>query len=70
MHINLTATGKHVRTGKPIKPMSPTVNPERLTSSKDIEKWFLRNCKWTLGRECSPQEKADLLLYISNYSRF
>ena len=67
---DLTVTGKHVKTRKTIKPMSPSVNPERLTKSKKVEKWFKRNCKWTLGRECSAQEKADILLYITNTTSF
>ena len=56
--------GKHVRTGKPIKPMAPSVNPERLTDQRKMEKWFKRNCKWTLGRVCTAQEKGDLLNYL------
>jgi len=63
---NLHVNGKHVRTNKPIEPMAPSVNKERLTDAKKIEKWFKRNCKWTLGRECSPQEKSDFLTFISN----
>lgn len=58
------AVGKHARTGKAIKPLAPSVNPERLTSKRDIEKWFMRNCKWTVGRECTPQEKGDILSYL------
>ena len=61
---NLTKGGEHVKTKKPIKPMAPTINSKRLTDTKKIEKWFMRNCKWTLGRECSAQEKGDFLLYI------
>ena len=67
---DLTATGKHVKTNKTIKPMAPSINPERLSDSKKIEKWFKRNCKWTLGRECTAQEKADFLLYIDNQTNF
>lgn len=63
---DLTVSGRHVKTNKLIKPMAPSVNPERLTDRKKIEKWFKRNCKWTMGRECSAQEKADFLLYINN----
>src|SRR5574339_110132 len=58
---NLTMTGKHAKTGKPIEPMAPSANPKRLTDVKEIEKWFKRNCTWTLGRECTPQEKGDFL---------
>lgn len=61
---NLTAEGKHFRTGKAIQPMSPAVNPERLTDVAKIEKWFLRNCKGTWGRECTAQEKGDFLVFI------
>lgn len=63
---DLSQTGKHVKTGKTIKAMTPTVNAERLTDKKKIEKWFKRNCKWTFGRECTAQEKLDFLLYLSN----
>ncbi len=58
--------GEHVRTGKSIEPMALSVNPERFQSAKKIEKWFLRNCKWTFGRECSLQEKADILTWLAS----
>lgn len=60
----LAATGKHARTGKRIEPMAPSLNTERLTDVAKMEKWFLRNCKWTLKRECSLQEKADVLAWL------
>lgn len=63
---NLRSTGKHAKTGKAIKPLSPAVNAERLTSAKKISKWFKRNCKWTWGRECTPQEKGDFLSFIQS----
>lgn len=62
---NLTNSGKHTKTGKPIKPLAPSVNQESLSDDRKIRKWFKRNCKWTLGRECSAQEKADILSFIS-----
>ena len=61
---DLKKPGKHVRTGKPISPMDPSVESGRLRDPKKIEKWFKRNCKWTLGRECTPQEKGDFILFI------
>ena len=67
---DLTKNGRHVKTNKDIKPMSPSVNPERLTDSKKVNKWFKRNCKWTFGRECTAQEKTDLLIYIDRSSKF
>jgi hypothetical protein len=56
--------GKHLRTGKPIAPMDPSVESGRLSDPEKIEKWFKRNCKWTLGRECTPQEKGDFILFV------
>jgi len=63
---NLTVIGQHVKTKKIIKPMAPSVNKNRLTRIKNIKKWLKRNCKWTLGRECSAQEKGHLLKYIQS----
>ncbi len=61
---NLTDSGKHVRTKKTIDPLAPSVNPESLSDTKKIRKWLKRNCKWTLGRECTSQEKGDILTYL------
>ncbi|MFQ5509548.1 MAG: DUF1924 domain-containing protein [Leptospirillia bacterium] len=61
---DLTKAGEHVKTGKKIDPLAPSVNPDRLTEVKKIEKWFKRNCEWTLGRECTPQEKGDFLMFL------
>jgi mono/diheme cytochrome c family protein len=58
--------GKHVRTGKPIKPMAPSVNYDRFVDPKKVSKGFKRNCKWTLGRECNDQEKGDLTRYLKS----
>ena len=63
---DLRQAGQHLRTLKPIEPMSPAINPQRLTDVKKIEKWFLRNCKGTWGRECTAQEKGDFLVYIQS----
>jgi len=62
---DLTNMGEHFRTGKAIKPMSPSVNSKRLTSQKKVKKWLRRNCKWTIGRECTPQEKANIIAFIN-----
>jgi len=62
---DLTAAGKHIKTSKIIKPMAPSSNMQRFTDSKKVEKWFKRNCKWTIGRECTSQEKANFLVYIN-----
>lgn len=56
--------GRHATTGKAIAPLAPSVNAKRLKGRRQIEKWLKRNCKWTLGRECSAQEKGDLLSFL------
>lgn len=61
-----TKPGRHERTGKVIEAMAPSVNPQRLTDVGKIEKWFVRNCKWTLDRECTAQEKGDVLAFLKN----
>jgi hypothetical protein len=63
---DLTKTGKHATTGKAIEPMAVSVNPERLTDQAKVEKWFGRNCRWTLGRDCTPQEKAGFVSFIKS----
>ncbi|MDH5485181.1 MAG: DUF1924 domain-containing protein [Gammaproteobacteria bacterium] len=62
---SLANDGQHAKTGKTIKPMSPIVNARRYTDAQKIEKWFRRNCKWTWGRECTADEKASFLLYLT-----
>jgi hypothetical protein len=64
-HTNdLKAEGKHAVTGKKIEPMAPSVNPKRLSDTARMEKWFKRNCKWVLDRECTPQEKGNVLVML------
>lgn len=63
--LDVSQPGRHKRTGKEIAPMAPSVNPERFTDARKLAKWFKRNCKWTLGRECTPQEKADVLGWLT-----
>lgn len=59
----LAGPGK-MRSGKPIDPMAPSVVPTRFTDAANVEKWFKRNCGDVLGRECSPAEKADVLIFL------
>ena len=61
---NLKQVGKHATTGKKIDPIAPSVNPQRLTDETKIEKGWKRNCMWTLGRACTPQEKGDYLVFL------
>lgn len=55
---------RHIVTGKVIKPLSPNANPERFTDQAKAEKWFKRNCSDVLARECTAQEKADVLSWL------
>lgn len=59
-----TGTGKHASTGKPIRALAPAFNDQRFTDAAKTEKWFRRNCKDVLGRECSAAEKADVLAWL------
>ena len=59
-----TASGKHASTGKSIAPLAPAFEPTRFTDAGKTEKWFRRNCKDVLGRECTPGEKADVLAFL------
>ncbi len=56
--------GKHASTGKAIEPLAPAVNVKRLTDDAKVDKWFRRNCKDVLSRECTAVEKADVLAYL------
>jgi len=59
-----TQPGKHAITGKFIDPMAPAANPEAFTDAAKVDKWFRRNCKDVLQRECSAAEKSDVLTYL------
>ena len=56
--------GEHVITGKTIRPMAVSANPRRFTRWKKTEKWFRRNCRELLDRECTAAEKADFITYL------
>ena len=55
---------KRIVTGKVIKPLAPSANPARFTDEAKVDKWFKRNCNDVLGRECTAQEKADVLSWL------
>lgn len=56
--------GRHTVTGKPIEPLAPAANPARFTDEAKVAKWFRRNCRDVLQRECTPLEKGDLLTWL------
>jgi hypothetical protein len=55
---------EHIVTGKRIEALAPLVNENRFTDAAKSEKWFKRNCKDVLGRECSAQEKVDVISWL------
>ena len=65
-HSPPTTRGQHASTGKPIAPLAPAFNREAFTDTAKVDKWFRRNCKDVLSRECSAGEKADVLAYLLN----
>ncbi|MCB1521419.1 MAG: DUF1924 domain-containing protein [Hyphomicrobiaceae bacterium] len=62
---NLKAPGK-TRAGKEIAPMAVSANPKRITDPAEVAKWFRRNCKDVVGRECTVSEKGDVLAYLAS----
>jgi hypothetical protein len=58
------AAGKHASTGKAIDPLAPAANPRAFTDSARVDKWFRRNCKDVLQRECTAAEKADVIAWL------
>lgn len=61
---NPLVVGRHVVTGKDIRPLAPAANGERLADGAKVEKWFGRNCKEVVGRSCSAAEKADFVQFL------
>lgn len=61
---NPAAPGKHAVTGKVIQPLSPSANPDRFSDPAKVAKWFKRNCNDVLKRECTPEEKGNVLTYL------
>ena len=56
--------GKHHETGKPIRPMAPSVNPERFSDINKTAKGFTKHCRDLYGKDCSPQDKGDFITYL------
>ena len=65
-HTNSPTQTGETRAGKVIEPMAVSVNPKRYQTLKKAEKWFRRNCKSVLGRECTTTEKGDFLTFMKN----
>lgn len=61
---NPADAGKHIVTGKAIRPLSPAVNAKRFSSLADVEKKFSKHCNEVVGSDCTPQEKASYITYL------
>ena len=61
---NPAQAGAHEKTKKPINPLAPAANPRRFSDAARVDKWFRRNCKDVLARECTPEEKGNVLAYL------
>ena len=50
-----------------IEALAPAFNPRAFTDGAKVDKWFRRNCKDVLQRECSATEKADVLAFLLSF---
>jgi len=56
--------GKHIVTGKPIRPLAPAVNEKRFADIDKVEKNFTKHCNDITGRDCSAKEKTNFITYL------
>ena len=56
--------GKHIVTGKAIRPLSPAVNAKRFSNLDKVEDKFTEHCNDIIGTDCTPQEKANFIGYV------
>lgn len=52
------------KAGKVIEPMAFSKTAIRYADQGKVDKWFRRNCKTVLGRECTALEKGDFLTFM------
>lgn len=61
---DLRQKGQHVKTGRGIDPMAPSVNPERLRDPQKVVERLERDCNNVMGRACTATEQNDLLAFL------
>lgn len=61
---NPSKMGEHNTLGDPIKPLAPSANPNRFSDVQKSAKGFNKHCTDLYGKDCSAQEKADLITYL------
>jgi cytochrome c peroxidase len=59
-----TKEGKHILTKKPIKPLAPSVNPERFTDIQKVERNFTEHCMDLYERDCLAYDKGNFISYM------
>ena len=65
-HTRSPSKSGKTRAGKTIAPMALSKSPKRFSDLKKVEKWFRRNCRSVLGRECTALEKGDFLTFMTS----
>ena len=61
---NPADAGKHIVTGKAIRPLSPVGNNKRFSDFDKVEGQFTKHCNDILGADCSPSDKANYITYL------
>lgn len=56
--------GKHIQDKTVIKPLAPSVNPDRFTDAAKVEANFAAHCKDLHERECRAYEKGNFITYL------
>jgi hypothetical protein len=56
--------GKHIITGKAIRPLPPAVNDKRFNDIENVEDKFTVHCNDIIGSDCTPEEKANFIGYL------
>jgi hypothetical protein len=56
--------GKHIVTGKAIRPLSPVVNAKRFDDFEKVQGKFTQHCKEIIGSDCTAAEKANYITYV------
>ena len=59
-----TKASRHAISDKRLAPLAPAFNDKTFTDRAKVEGWFRTNCKDVVGRECTAQEKADVLGWL------
>ncbi|HEY3300300.1 MAG TPA: DUF1924 domain-containing protein [Methylophilaceae bacterium] len=57
-------TGKNIVTHKPIRPLSPVVNPKRFADLDKVQAKFEEHCTDITGKDCAPEDKANFIAYL------